>query len=47
MKVKVDNKMYDSTNSPIMVILEDRDKENIANMGQLPLPKGRGLNREV
>ena len=32
MKVKVGNKIYDAENEPIMVILNDNDKENIARM---------------
>ena len=32
MKVKVGNKVYDSGQEAIMVILTDKDKENIANM---------------
>jgi len=32
MKIKVDNKIYDSNNGMIMVILSDQDKINIANM---------------
>ena len=34
MRVKVDNKIYDSKDGPIMVILTDKDKENIANMNK-------------
>jgi hypothetical protein len=32
MKVKVGDKIYDSAVEPVMVILTDQDKENIANM---------------
>lgn len=32
MKVKVGDKVYDSENEPVMVILSDRDKVNIASM---------------
>lgn len=32
MKVKVGNKIYDSNDEPIMIILDDQDKENIAKM---------------
>ena len=32
MKVKVGNKIYDSNEEPIMIILDDVDKENIAKM---------------
>ena len=32
MKVKVRNKTYDSVNEPVMVILNDQDKLNIAKM---------------
>jgi hypothetical protein len=32
MKVKVGDKIYDSSVEPVMVILTDQDKENIANM---------------
>ena len=32
MKVKVGNKWYDSQETPIMIVLTDKDKENIANM---------------
>jgi len=32
MKVKVGDKVYDSAEEPIMVILTDGDKKNIANM---------------
>lgn len=32
MKIKVGNKTYDGNDTPIMVILENRDKENIKNM---------------
>jgi hypothetical protein len=35
MKVKVGDKIYDGANEPIMIILSDTDKSNIANM----LPK--------
>lgn len=32
MKVKIGNQVYISTYQPIMVILDDNDKRNIANM---------------
>ena len=32
MKVKIGNKIYDSTKEPIMLILEQCDKDNISNM---------------
>jgi hypothetical protein len=32
MKVKVGNKIYDCENEPVMVILSEQDKINIANM---------------
>ena len=32
MKVKIDEKIYDSEKEPIMVILSESDKENIYNM---------------
>jgi len=32
-KVKINNTVYDSNKEPIMIILEDCDKENIKNMG--------------
>ena len=32
MKVKVGNKIYDSNNEPVMVILSRGEKEQIANM---------------
>lgn len=32
MKVKIGNKIYDPNNEPIMLILDDQDKENIKNM---------------
>lgn len=32
MKVKVGNKIYDGENEPVMVILSDKDKENIKRM---------------
>lgn len=32
MKVKVGDKVYDSKNEPVMVILTRKDKSNIANM---------------
>ena len=32
MKVKIGNKIYDSTVQPIMLILEDYEKEHIKNM---------------
>ena len=32
MKVKIADKIYDSENEPIMIILSDADKKNISNM---------------
>ena len=32
MKVKIGNKIYDSNETPIMLILDDIDKKNIWNM---------------
>jgi len=32
MKVKIGNRIYSSADQPIMVILTEKDKENIANM---------------
>ena len=32
MKIKVGDKIYDGNDEPIMIILEGKDKENIANM---------------
>jgi hypothetical protein len=32
MKVKIGNKIYDSNKEPIMLILDDKDKENINAM---------------
>jgi len=32
MKVKVGTKIYDGNEEPVMVILTDQDKKNIANM---------------
>ena len=32
MKVKINNKTYDSNEEPIMLILSDQDKKNIKNM---------------
>lgn len=32
MKVKIGNTIYDSEKEPIMIILSDKDKENISNM---------------
>lgn len=32
MKVKIGNKIYDSREQPIMVILEDYNKKDISNM---------------
>jgi hypothetical protein len=32
MKIKVGNKIYDAEKEPVMVILSDKDKENIINM---------------
>lgn len=34
MKVKVANDVYGTNDYPIMVILDDKDKENIVNMGK-------------
>jgi hypothetical protein len=32
MKIKIGDKIYDSENEPIMVILSEQDKKNIKNM---------------
>ena len=32
MKIKIGDKIYDAKNEPIMIILDDIDKTNIANM---------------
>jgi len=32
MKVKIDGEVYDAESEPIMLILSDEDKKNIANM---------------
>jgi hypothetical protein len=32
MRVKIENKIYDSDNTPIMLILDEDDKKNINNM---------------
>jgi hypothetical protein len=32
MKVKIGNKVYDGENEPIMIILTEKDKENIQDM---------------
>lgn len=32
MKIKVGNKVYDGEKEPVMVILTEQDKKNIANM---------------
>lgn len=32
MKVKIKDKIYDSEEEPIMIILDKKDKENIKNM---------------
>lgn len=32
MKVKIGDKIHDSNEEPIMLILDDQDKENIKNM---------------
>lgn len=32
MKIKVGNRIYSGEDEPIMVVLTDKDKENIANM---------------
>jgi len=32
MKVKIGNKIYDSNNEPIMIILDNLDKDNIRSM---------------
>lgn len=34
MKVKVGNKVYDGEKEPVMVILSESDKKNIAGMGR-------------
>lgn len=33
MKVKIKDKIYDSNDEPIMIMLEEDDKSNIKNMG--------------
>ena len=33
MKVKIRDKIYDSHDEPIMLILEETDKKNVCNMG--------------
>ena len=35
MKVKIGNKVYNTEDEPIMIVLSDKDKENISNMGEL------------
>lgn len=32
MKAKIGNRLFDSRNEPIMIVLSDSDKENISNM---------------
>lgn len=32
MKVKINNKIYNSNQEPIMLILDEKDKKNISNM---------------
>ena len=32
MKIKIGNKVYDSNTQPVMIILTDKDKDNISNM---------------
>lgn len=32
MKVKIGDQVYDSNEQPVLLILSDQDKENIANM---------------
>jgi Ca2+-binding RTX toxin-like protein len=32
MQVKIGDRIYDGNDEPVMVILSDKDKENIANM---------------
>jgi hypothetical protein len=34
MKVKIGDKVYDPEKQPIMIILSEKDKENIANMSE-------------
>jgi hypothetical protein len=34
MKVKINDKIYDSNDEPIMLILDEEDKYNISNMGE-------------
>jgi len=34
MKVKIGDKIYDTNQEPIMLMLNDVDKENISNMGE-------------
>ena len=33
MKVKINNELYDSNEDPIMIILNDKEKDQISNMG--------------
>jgi hypothetical protein len=37
MKVKVGDKVYDSLNEPIMLILNDKDKEKISGMVEVEM----------
>lgn len=32
MKVKIGDKIYDSNQEPIMIIMDEQDKQNISNM---------------
>ena len=32
MRVKIGDKIYDASNEPIMIVLSEEDKKNIANM---------------
>lgn len=34
MKVKIGTKIYDSNDEPIMLILDEEDKNNISNIGE-------------
>ena len=51
MKVKIGDKIYDSNDEPIMIILEDVDKYNIKNMGDAKkycsFPGGRYESTDV
>lgn len=49
MKVKIGNKIYDSSKEPILLILDEEDKRNLERMEEgaikfLSFPKGMDLN---